>query len=81
MKITISHLKIYGISIIQANLLETENPFSDITPEDEEFIKSIITGVLELNEKLDANTTAKIKTLILFVANTQGCQFLIKSIH
>lgn len=51
---------------------ETENPFSDITPEDEEFIKSIITGVLELNEKLDANTTAKIKTLMAIRSQYSG---------
>lgn len=41
-----------------------ENPFKDITPDDESFIKGIIKGDFELNEKLDANTTAKIKTLI-----------------
>ena len=41
-----------------------ENPFKDITPEDESFIRGIINGDFELNEKLDANTTAKIKTLM-----------------
>jgi hypothetical protein len=41
-----------------------ENPFKDITPDDETFIRGIIKGDFELNEKLDANTTAKIKTLI-----------------
>lgn len=41
-----------------------ENPFKDITPDDENYIREIITGVRELNEKLDANTTAKIKTLL-----------------
>lgn len=41
-----------------------ENPFKDITPDDEKYIREIITGVRELNEKLDANTTAKIKTLL-----------------
>ncbi len=41
-----------------------ENPFKDVTPADERFIKSIIKGDFELNEKLDANTTAKIKTLM-----------------
>lgn len=43
---------------------ETINPFRDITPADEIFIRSIIKGDFELNEKLDANTTAKIKTLM-----------------
>ena len=38
-----------------------ENPFKDITPDDESFIRGIIKGDFELNEKLDANTTAKIK--------------------
>lgn len=41
-----------------------ENPFKDITPDDESFIRGIIKGAFELNEKLDANTTAKIKTLM-----------------
>lgn len=41
-----------------------ENPFKDITPDDEMFIRSIIKGDFELNEKLDTNTTAKIKTLM-----------------
>ncbi|MBK7107562.1 MAG: hypothetical protein IPH61_00005 [Bacteroidetes bacterium] len=41
-----------------------ENPFKDISPDDETFIRGIIKGDFELNEKLDANTTAKIKTLI-----------------
>ena len=41
-----------------------ENPFKDITPDDETFIRGIIKGDFELNEKLDANTTAKIKTLM-----------------
>lgn len=44
--------------------VEFENPFKDITPDDETFIRSIIKGDFELNEKLDANTTAKIKTLM-----------------
>jgi hypothetical protein len=43
---------------------EFENPFKDITPDDETFIRGIIKGDFELNEKLDANTTAKIKTLM-----------------
>ncbi|MBK6699274.1 MAG: hypothetical protein IPG55_05120 [Saprospiraceae bacterium] len=43
---------------------EFKNPFKDITPADETFIRSIIKGDFELNEKLDANTTAKIKTLM-----------------
>ena len=43
---------------------EIENPFKDITPDDETFIRGIIKGDFELNEKLDANTTAKIKTLM-----------------
>jgi hypothetical protein len=43
---------------------ETINPFSDISPSDELFIRSVIKGDFELNEKLDVNTTAKIKTLI-----------------
>ena len=41
-----------------------ENPFKDITTDDETFIRRIINGDFELNEKLDANTTAKIKTLL-----------------
>ncbi len=43
---------------------EFENPFKDITLDDETFIRGIIKGDFELNEKLDANTTAKIKTLM-----------------
>jgi hypothetical protein len=43
---------------------QLENPFKDITSEDETFIRGIIKGDFELNEKLDANTTAKIKTLM-----------------
>jgi hypothetical protein len=43
---------------------QIENPFKDITPDDETFIRSIIKGDFELSEKLDANTTAKIKTLM-----------------
>ena len=43
---------------------QIENPFKDIKPEDETFIRGIIKGDFELNEKLDANTTAKIKTLM-----------------
>jgi hypothetical protein len=43
---------------------EIENPFKDITPDDETFIRGIIQGDFELNEKLDANITAKIKTLM-----------------
>jgi hypothetical protein len=43
---------------------QIENPFKDISPDDETFIRSIIKGDFELNEKLDANTTAKIKTLM-----------------
>jgi hypothetical protein len=43
---------------------EFENPFKDLTPVDEKFIRSIIKGEFELNEKLDAHKTAKIKTLL-----------------
>lgn len=43
---------------------QIENPFKDITPDDEIFIRGIIQGDFELNEKLDANITAKIKTLM-----------------
>jgi hypothetical protein len=43
---------------------QVENPFKDITPVDEKFIRSIIKGEFELNEKLDAHKTAKIKTLL-----------------
>ena len=39
-------------------------PVKDITADDETFIRGIIKGDFELNEKLDANTTAKIKTLM-----------------
>ena len=49
-----------------------ENPFKDITPDDEKYIREIITGVRELNEKLDANTTAKIKTLLKIKDLYQG---------
>jgi hypothetical protein len=50
--------------IEKPSIEEFENPFKDITREDETFIRSIIKGDFELNEKLDANTTAKIKTLM-----------------
>lgn len=40
------------------------NPFNDITSGDETFIRSIIKGDFELNQKLDANITAKIKTIM-----------------
>lgn len=43
---------------------KSENPFKDITSDDEAFIRGIIEGDFELNEKLDANTAAKIKTLM-----------------
>jgi len=43
---------------------KVENPFKDVTSDDETFIRGIIKGVFELNEKLDANTTAKIKALL-----------------
>lgn len=49
-----------------------ENPFKNITPDDEKYIREIITGVRELNEKLDANTTAKIKTLLKIKDLYQG---------
>lgn len=45
----------------------TEEPdtfWKELTSEDEEFIKRIIKGNNELNEKLEANTAAKIKTLL-----------------
>ncbi|PKG43720.1 sacsin N-terminal ATP-binding-like domain-containing protein, partial [Psychroflexus sp. MES1-P1E] len=49
-----------------SSLLDRENePFKDISEEDNTFIKNIIKGEFELSEKLDANITAKIKTLIL----------------
>ena len=53
-------------TISESNNQETkkENPFKDITADDETFIRGIIKGDFELNEKLDANTTAKIKTLM-----------------
>ena len=44
--------------------VDFDNPFKDISNADEFFIRSIIKGDYELNQKLDANTTAKIKTLI-----------------
>jgi hypothetical protein len=50
--------------IYNENDPEIDNPFKDISPEDESYIRDIITGEYELNEKLDANTTAKIKTLL-----------------
>lgn len=50
--------------IYNENEPEIDNPFKDISSEDESYIRDIITGEYELNEKLDANTTAKIKTLL-----------------
>ncbi len=69
---TIEEVDTRNIDEEKANEIETDklleeqidNPFKDITPDDETFIRSIIKGDFELNEKLDANTTAKIKTLI-----------------
>lgn len=46
------------------NQEKTDSFWSEISKDDELFIKGIIKGVYELNEKLDANTTAKIKTLM-----------------
>jgi hypothetical protein len=43
---------------------KTYNPFDEISTEDESFIKNIIKGDFELDDKLDANKTAKIKTLL-----------------
>lgn len=47
---------------------DSSNPkdkfWAELTDEDETFIRGIIKGVYELNEQLDANTTAKIKTLM-----------------
>lgn len=51
-----------------------ENPFKDITPDDETFIRGIIKGDFELNEKLDANTTAKIKTLMAIKGQYSAAQ-------
>lgn len=51
-----------------------ENPFKDITPDDESFIRGIIKGDFELNEKLDANTTAKIKTLMAIKGQYSAAQ-------
>lgn len=51
-----------------------ENPFKDITPDDESFIRGIIKGEFELNEKLDANTTAKIKTLMAIKGQYNAAQ-------
>lgn len=43
--------------------------WNELTDEDETFIRDIIRGEYELNEKLDANTTAKIKTLMTIKDN------------
>ena len=51
-----------------------ENPFKDITPDDESFIRGIIKVDFELNEKLDANTTAKIKTLMAIKSQYSAAQ-------
>lgn len=49
---------------------DTNDKFwEELTDEDETFIKDIIKGVYELNEQLDANTTAKIKTLMTIKDN------------
>ena len=48
----------------EVNEPELDNPFKDISQAEEDFIRSIIQGEFELNEQLDANTTAKIKTLL-----------------
>jgi hypothetical protein len=59
-------------NIYNENEPKVDNPFKDISPEDERFIRGIIGGEYELNEKLDANTTAKIKTLIKIRDNYPG---------
>ena len=51
---------------------EIDNPFKDISREDESYIRGIITGEYELNEKLDANITAQIKTLLKIRDNYPG---------
>lgn len=51
-----------------------ENPFKDITPDDESFIRGIIKEDFELNEKLDANKTAKIKTLMAIKGQYSAAQ-------
>lgn len=43
--------------------------WNELTDEDETFIRDIIKGEYELNEQLDANTTAKIKTLMTIKDN------------
>lgn len=43
--------------------------WDELTEEDETFIRDIIKGEYELNEQLDANTTAKIKTLMTIKDN------------
>ncbi|MCZ2101177.1 MAG: hypothetical protein LC107_06540 [Chitinophagales bacterium] len=41
-----------------------DNPFSNITEDDKTFIKGIIKGEYDLDNKVDINTTAKIKALL-----------------
>jgi hypothetical protein len=53
-----------------------ENPFKDIKPDDETFIRGIIKGDFELNEKLDANTTAKIKTLMVIKGQYNAAEII-----
>lgn len=43
---------------------ETDSFWTNLNVDDENFIRGIIKGEYELNEQLDANTTAKIKTLM-----------------
>jgi|GEM_PF-1122632 len=47
-----------------SNQEKTDTFWSNLNIADENFIRGIIKGDYELNEKLDANTTAKIKTLM-----------------
>jgi hypothetical protein len=47
-----------------SNREKTDTFWTSLNIDDENFIRGIIKGDYELNEKLDANTTAKIKTLM-----------------
>lgn len=48
----------------ELNKFEKDDFWTNLSEEDIIFIKGVITGDYELNDQLDANTTAKIKTLM-----------------
>ncbi len=56
--------------IVHEDPSNPKNKFwEELTDEDQIFIRNIIKGEYELNEQLDANTTAKIKTLMTIKDN------------